>query len=201
MEKVLIPSGPGESEFQEKKSRFISLCLPVDDAEQVRGLLKETRNAHPQSRHVVWAYIIGDARSVFGMSDDGEPHGTAGKPVLEVLKGSGMTNILILVIRYFGGIKLGTGGLVSAYTRAARDVLETVEPLEKISRTECSLVCPYSLYEQIKKTLLSSEGIIVNEDFETDVTMEFSIPDRHMEECTTLIRDLSSGGVVLREKD
>ena len=102
MEKIYIPSSREKSEFQEKKSRFISLCIPVENAEQVRSLLKETRTSHPQSRHVVWAYLLGDARSVFGMSDDGEPHGTAGKPVLEVLKGSGMTNLLVLVIRYFG---------------------------------------------------------------------------------------------------
>ena len=200
MEKIYIPSSREKSEFQEKKSRFISLCIPVENAEQVRSLLKETRTSYPQSRHVVWAYLLGDARSVFGMSDDGEPHGTAGKPVLEVLKGSGMTNLLVLVIRYFGGIKLGTGGLVSAYTRAARDVLEKVVPLEKISRQEFSVVCSYHLYEQIRTAVISTEGIIENEVFGTDVALQFSVPDRRIEECSSLIRDLSSGGILLKEE-
>ena len=184
-----------------KKSRFISHCIPVDDADEVRRIIKETRKAHPQSRHVVWAYIIGDARSVFGMSDDGEPHGTAGKPVLEVLKGCGMTNILVLVIRYFGGIKLGTGGLVSAYTRAAKDVLEKVEPLEKIAKTSFTLFCPYGQYEQIKKTLLSLEGTIEKEEFGTDVTLDFTIPDRQIDICSDLIRDITSGSIILNKEE
>ena len=101
----------------EKKSRFISLLYPVPDDHEVKKILKELRKEHPDSRHVVWSYVLGDAGTLYGLSDDGEPHGTAGRPVLEVLKGSGLTFAALFVIRYFGGIKLGTGGLVSAYTR------------------------------------------------------------------------------------
>jgi len=201
MEKKFIPSGPSESEFTEKKSRFISLLFPVSRQDEIRDILKKTRQAHPQSRHVVWAYILGDSRSVFGLSDDGEPHGTAGRPVLEVLKGSGLTDTLILVIRYFGGIKLGTGGLVSAYTRAAQDVLTRTERQEKISRTGYDLTCPYPLYEQIRKSLVHHGGIIDSEDFSSDVRISFSLPDAETEDCSNEIRDISSGRVALLKEN
>ncbi len=201
MEKVFIPSGVETSEFTEKKSRFISLCMPAEDPEEIRRIIKDVRKEHPQSRHVVWAYILGDSRSLFGMSDDGEPHGTAGKPVLEVLKGSGMTNILILVIRYFGGIKLGTGGLVSAYTRSAKDVLEKIVPLEKIARSRFKLHCPYNYYEQVKKEILLQDGSVEKEDFGTDVTMEILLPEGQVEECTVHIRDISSGCLTLKKME
>ena len=199
MKKILIPSNKAESEFIEKKSRFISIVLPVEDADEIRGIIKETRKAHPQSRHVVWAYILGDSRSVFGLSDDGEPHGTAGRPVLEVLKGSGLTDTLILVIRYFGGIKLGTGGLVQAYTRSAQDVLDRVIPLEKIDKTEFYLNCSYHLYEQIKKAVLSEEGDVIKEVFESDVRMEIQIPDDRAEKCAESVRNISAGTVALEK--
>lgn len=193
MERVYIPSHSAESEFTEKKSRFISVVLPVTDPDRIRSIIKETRMAHPQSRHVVWAYILGDSRSVFGLSDDGEPHGTAGKPVLEVVKGSGMTDLLVLVIRYFGGIKLGTGGLVQAYTKSAQDVLKKVEPLEKIATTQFRIVCSYHHYDQLKKAALQEKGEIINEIFETDVTMVLDLPDANISRCSDLVRDISSG--------
>ena len=197
MKKILIPSSKAVSEFIEKKSRFISIVLPVEDADEIKGIIKETRKAHPQSRHVVWAYILGDARSIFGLSDDGEPHGTAGRPVLEVLKGSGLTDTLILVIRYFGGIKLGTGGLVQAYTRSAQDVLDKVIPFEKIDKTDFYLNCSYNLFEQIKKAVLSEGGEVIKEVFESDVKMEIQIPDERAERFAESVRNISAGTVAV----
>lgn len=199
MERVYIPSHSAESEFVEKKSRFISMALPVSDPDRIRSIIKETKMAHPQSRHVVWAYLLGNSRSVFGLSDDGEPHGTAGKPVLEVLKGSGMTDILILVIRYFGGIKLGTGGLVQAYTKSAQDVLLKVEPLEKIEKTRFRIICSYHNYDQIKKAVLQKKGEFLNETFESEVSLEIELPDISIISCSDLIRDISSGSSNLAE--
>ena len=201
MGKVLIPSNSAESEFVERKSRFISKALPVSDPDSIRSIIKETRISHPQSRHVVWAYILGDSRSIFGLSDDGEPHGTAGKPVLEVLKGSGLTDILILVIRYFGGVKLGTGGLVSAYTRSAQEVLSQVKPLEKISRTAYSLNCSYHYFDHVKKILIQNGGDIQRELFETEVTLEVELPDDRTSACAEELRDLSAGSVELLKKE
>ncbi len=199
MKKILIPSNKAESEFIEKRSRFISIVLPVEGADEIKGIIKETRKAHPQSRHVVWAYILGDSRSVFGLSDDGEPHGTAGRPVLEVLKGSGLTDALILVIRYFGGIKLGTGGLVQAYTRSAQDVLDKVVPLEKIEKKDFYLNCSYHLYEQIKKAVQSEAGEVVKEVFGADVKMEIQVPDERAGKCAESVRNISAGTVTLNE--
>jgi uncharacterized YigZ family protein len=197
MEKVFIPANSAESEFTEKKSRFISMALPISDPDRIREIIKDVRHSHPRSRHVVWAYILGDSRSVFGLSDDGEPHGTAGKPVLEVLKGSGLTDILLLVIRYFGGIKLGTGGLVSAYTRSAQDVLAKVDQLEKIPKTLFRLSYPYTFHDQFKKVIREDGGEILKELFETDVTLEIELPDDKRELCSRKIRDISSGAVDL----
>lgn len=193
MERVYIPSHSAESEFVEKKSRFISVALAVNDPDRIRSIIKETRMAHPQSRHVVWAYILGNSRSVFGFSDDGEPHGTAGRPVLEVLKGSAMTDILILVIRYFGGIKLGTGGLVQAYTKSAQTVLEKVEAIEKIERTRFRIVCSYHNYDSVKKAVLQEKAEISNEEFGSDVSLEIDLPDDKIVSCSDLIRVISSG--------
>ena len=201
MKKILIPSNKAESEFIEKKSRFISLVIPVNNAEEIKAIIKEIRKAHPQSRHVVWSYILGDSRSIYGLSDDGEPHGTAGRPVLEVLKGSGMTDILILVIRYFGGVKLGTGGLVQAYTRSAQDVLEKIIPLEKISKTGFYLNCSYHLYDQIKKAVLAEDGEIIREVFEADVMMEILVPDEKAGRCADNVINISAGTIELKKKE
>ena len=132
---LLIPARINQTEFTEKKSRFISRACHVQDSEEARAIVKEIKQEFPDARHVVWAFICGKDRSVFGYSDDGEPHGTAGRPLFEVLKGSPFTDTLVTVTRYFGGIKLGTGGLVSAYTRAGQDVLAGLPFNELVDRT------------------------------------------------------------------
>lgn len=201
MSEVFIIKEKAETEFTEKKSKFISIACPVTGQPQVQQIIKETRILHPDSRHVVWAYIVGNSRTVFGYSDDGEPGGTAGRPLFEVLKGSTLTDTLFMVIRYFGGIKLGTGGLVKAYTKAGQDLLEVVKPYRKIAKTQFSLSTAYSYYDQIKILISSLDGEIVNEEFSENIRMDILIPDEAIEDCALQLATLSAGKIKLERKD
>ena len=120
----LTIKGTGSGEYVEKKSRFLGLALHVESEEEAAAQLERIRKQYYDARHNCYAWIIGEQKEKIRSSDDGEPSGTAGKPILGVLEGSGCTNIMIIVTRYFGGTLLGTGGLVRAYTKAARDALE-----------------------------------------------------------------------------
>jgi len=133
---MLIPLKTVSVEIVIKKSRFIAIATPLDSPEQAKSHILQSRKEHPDASHVIHAYILGKRGDLFSMSDDREPRNTAGRPVLEVLKGSGITNILVIVIRYFGGTKLGTGGLVRAYSAAAKEALSCI-PVEEL--IHCSL--------------------------------------------------------------
>lgn len=195
MKKIMIPSKKVQSEFSIKKSRFISILLYVESDKEVRQYLKELRAQYSDSRHVVWSYVLGDAGTVYGLSDDGEPHGTAGRPVLEVLKGSGLTYAAVFVVRYFGGIKLGTGGLVSAYTKAAQDVLALTEPIEKIEYTDFCLSCSYSQFEGIKSLINQYDSLDCIENFSENVEISGRIPLQSLEKFRLDVKDLTQGTV------
>ncbi|MBF9015222.1 MULTISPECIES: YigZ family protein [unclassified Oceanispirochaeta] len=195
MKKIMIPANKVQSEFSVKKSRFISMVFPVENDMEVRSKLKELRVEHPSSRHVVWSYVLGDAGTLYGLSDDGEPHGTAGRPALEVLKGSGLTYVALFVIRYFGGTKLGTGGLVSAYTQAAQDVLALVNSVEKIEYSKYSLSCSYAQYEGVKAILLENKALDCVEDFSEGVTISGKVPRRNIEDCRRDVKNFSQGSI------
>jgi uncharacterized YigZ family protein len=195
MKKIMIPAKKVQSEYSIKKSRFISMVFPVENDGEVRSHLKELRAEHSASSHVVWSYVLGDAGTLYGLSDDGEPHGTAGRPVLEVLKGSGLTYTALFVIRYFGGTKLGTGGLVSAYTQAAQDVLAHVESVEKIDTAEFSLICTYSQYEGLKALLIQNEALDCVEEFSENIEISGRVPRRNLENCRSTVKDYSHGSV------
>ena len=141
----LVPLESRTLELFVKRSRFIAKAEKVSSPEEVKPLVRRRREEHPGCSHVVWAFVTGPPKSrTMGLSDDGEPKGTAGRPVLEVLKGSGITDTLVTVVRFFGGTKLGTGGLVRAYSDAARGVLENIPTEELIPgpATSCRLSLP-----------------------------------------------------------
>ncbi len=197
VQRIMVPDGCYSSEFSEKKSRFISLLVPVEDSLEVKAELKKLRDEHPHSRHLVWASVLGNDRELLGLSDDGEPHGTAGRPVLEVLKGSGLTYAAVFVIRYFGGIKLGTGGLVSAYTRAAKDVLAVAGRMEKKEMEAVSLLCSYSQFDGAKAILTGMGMQEIQEEFSDVVKIKGKIPSHDMEDCRRKLRDYSAGSLEL----
>lgn len=167
----------------------------VENADEARARVKFLKMEHPRSRHVAWAYVLGPDGSLRGLSDDGEPHGTAGRPIMDPIVGAGLTNTLVTVVRFFGGVKLGTGGLTSAYGRSSKDALAAMPRVRLIERTRIEIGVGYSLYEYTVRLSKEVGAVINTERFDSMVTMEIDIPDMQLEEFSRKIRDASSGDV------
>ncbi len=182
-----------EAEIEIKKSRFIAIAYPCESPEQVKDLVSRTRKEHPQANHVVHAAVMGPQGTSFSMSDDHEPKNTAGRPALEVLKGSGITNIAVMIIRYFGGTLLGTGGLVKAYGDSVKAVLDGVETEELIEKSIFHVVTSYDLYEQMKKLLLEHGCAEIQEEFTTEICFSGTLPAANAEALGKDVTELSSG--------
>lgn len=199
---MTVPAGSAVAEHSVKASRFISQTWLVHDRREVDACLEQVRVQHPHATHRVYAFVIGPQQhELLGQSDDGEPHGTAGRPVLEILRGSGLRNCLVTVLRYFGGTRLGTGGLVRAYGDAAREVLALTPVSEYRQLTEAMLNVPYSLHEQIRRLLLTAAVEIRSEHFSETVLLELGVPAGELNELEEAIRDVSRGtlGLELNE--
>ena len=184
-----------------KNSRFLAELLPADTAEAARTLLGAQRAKYANASHVVHAMAIGPSASILGCSDDGEPAGTAGRPVLEVLKGSGITNVLLTVTRWFGGIKLGTGGLVKAYGDAAKGVLVTVTTREIVAMTHLSFTLPYPLLEAGKRLLQESSFVIQQENYTSEGnSLQGELPCDQTDELLRRLADLSRGQISVERR-
>jgi uncharacterized YigZ family protein len=194
---MLEPVESASAELEIRKSRFIAIAERAGSAEEVRVLIKECRSAHPGASHVVHAFVSSGG-DIFGMSDDREPKGTAGRPVLEVLKGSGIDNILVMVVRYFGGTKLGTGGLVKAYTGAAQAVLKVLKTRPLIKSCSIRLEISYDLYDQIRKELGRVLISPPQEDFGAMVSIAGHIPEEEFGNTAEAVREISSGRFELK---
>lgn len=177
-----------------KKSRFIAIAKKCSDLSEVKKLVEQTRALHPQANHVVHAAVIGNE---FSYSDDKEPKNTAGRPALEVLKGSGISNICILIVRYFGGTLLGTGGLVKAYSDSIKLVLENIETEELIEKKDFSFSIPYDLYESTKRILSDVKADNISEKFETQIDICGKLPKDNYAILKTQLADLSNGKIQL----
>lgn len=183
-----------QTELVVKKSRFIAIAKICNSMSEVKKLVEETRSLHPNANHVVHCAVIGNE---FSFSDDREPKGTAGRPALEVLKGSKISNICILIVRYFGGTLLGTGGLVKAYGDSVKAVLENIVTEELIEKTDFSFDIPYDLYENTKRLLESLNAEISNEVFESNISIAGKIPSSNFDSLRTRLADLSNGKTTL----
>ncbi|NBU63194.1 MAG: YigZ family protein [Chloroflexia bacterium] len=171
-----IPAGAASCEIRASNSRFIAHLAPVDTVTQAKAFIATIRQAMPDASHHVYAYVIGHgATTTLGMSDDGEPSGTAGRPALAVLNGSGLGDVVVVVTRYFGGTLLGTGGLVHAYGDAVREVLLVTTRVEKIARQQWILVISYAQYDGVKRTLTQYDHRIDDEQFAADVTITVTL--------------------------
>lgn len=188
---VLLESARAETLV--KKSRFIAEIFPVKNQQDVRALLKAQKQKYADSSHVVHAFALGKNAEIMGMSDDGEPAGTAGRPVLAVLKGSGCTDILLTVTRYFGGTLLGTGGLVKAYTQAAQAVLALAHTEVFAEREEFGLRLSYEDYEACKRLFKKFGVKVTAEDFAERVHISGCIETALKEAFEKELRD-SLGG-------
>lgn len=173
-----------------KKSRFISIARMCNTPADVKRLVDETRAKYPDATHVVHAAVMGNQ---FSFSDDHEPKNTAGRPALEVLKGSGITNIIVLIVRYFGGTLLGTGGLVKAYGDSTKLVLDGIATEELVDKASFSLTIGYEMYENVKRILTSLNADSIKEDFGTEISISGQIPASEKDSLSSRISDLSNG--------
>ena len=171
----LIPSGSGVSEFTEKRSRFIGYLWHISSEAQAIEHIEATKAKHHDAKHNVFAYLIRKS-GVMRYSDDGEPQGTAGMPVLEVLRRAKLTDACCVVTRYFGGVLLGAGGLTRAYARAARDVIEQTGISMMQPFHELALSCPYSLFERVKRDLAAADGIVLDAQYGADIGLRMLLP-------------------------
>lgn len=193
MEEYLVPTGYGEDEFTEKKSRFIGRIWLVETEEEALSKIQEMKKQHYDATHNCWAYIIHGGAVRF--SDDGEPGGTAGMPMLQVLQREGLNNVVCVVTRYFGGILLGAGGLVRAYTKGAKIAVDAAGKSIKRVWTVLYAPCPYSFYERVKLEIEAFGGILRSTDFGAEVDMEILFPQANAQLFLDRLTDLTSGTV------
>lgn len=191
-----IPSATIRIEHRVSNSRFYGTVGRASTVEDAKTFIQSVRDEMPDASHHVYAYVIGFGASVTeGMSDDGEPSGTSGPPSLAVIRGSGIGDIVLVTTRYFGGTKLGTGGLVHAYGQTAREAVKALPTELKITRIMLGLDTPYHLYERVKLLLADVEADIDDEQFAADVAITFRIPEENATSLQKQLQDLSSGQI------
>ncbi len=173
-----------------KKSRFIAIAKPCSSPSNVKRIVDETRSQFEGATHVVHAAVMGNQ---FSYSDDHEPKNTAGRPTLEVLKGSGITNIIVLIVRYFGGTLLGTGGLVKAYGDSTKAVLDGIKTEELVEKSTFTMNIGYDCYENSKRILSSVEAQTTKEDFGTSVFIQGTVPSSNSEKLVLAMANLTNG--------
>lgn len=166
---------PAEGYLTEKKSKFISHIVPVKSAEEVKEIVEEHRKKYYDARHVCWAYMLGWEREEFRANDDGEPSGTAGRPILGQINSAELTDVLILVVRYFGGTLLGTGGLIKAYKEAAADAIAHAEVVEKTVDDRIVIRFEYPLLNEVMRLLKQYEEVQWTQEFRESCRMDLSI--------------------------
>ena len=181
----------GEDEIIINKSRFIGYAKPIKDEQEALGFIEKIKREHYNATHNVYAYHLGDELQRF--SDDGEPSGTAGIPVLEVIKKEELKNVVIVVTRYFGGIKLGGGGLIRAYTRGAKIAIDEAEIVDMTLHTGLKLIIPYTLYGKIENFLQTNDYLTDAIEYLEDVQIHLYINNKELEGFEKNIMDLTSG--------
>ena len=196
MREYLIPSGHGEAELAEKRSRFLGRVWQVTSEDEAQALIKSMREQHADANHNVYAYIIRET-GVVRYSDDGEPSGTAGMPVLNVLTREEITNVLCVVTRYFGGTLLGAGGLVRAYGQAAKLALDAAGISAVRQWREILLGCTYAQYERLSKLATDQGAVVEATDFGADVTLTLLVPEPEAEAFFAYMTEASAGTAIL----
>ena len=192
----LVPLEPAETEIKVVNSRFIASLSPANSVEEAREFVAGIKKRFPDATHHVPAFIIGHGQSIIThCSDDGEPSGTSGRPALAVLQGSGLGNVVVVITRYFGGTKLGTGGLVKAYGEAVKAVLALVKPADLVPTTTLMFSLPYSLYELGLRLVESCNGIMLQNEFGVDVTLTAQFQDSDLENFRQQLTNLTAGEV------
>jgi uncharacterized YigZ family protein len=196
VDKRIIPAKEQRTEIRVVNSRFIATIAPVFNVEEARAFIQRVKEEFADASHNVPAYVIGHGPSVTAhCNDDGEPSGTAGRPALAVLQGSGLGDAAVVVTRYFGGTKLGTGGLVRAYGDAVRAALADLPRAEKVATDVALLAAPYNLYEQVTLLIAAHNGLTLDTTFAADVTLTLQFRRGDLEPFNAALGELSRGAL------
>ena len=190
-----VPYGPAETEFTEKRSRFIGHLLPVETEEQAREFIAQMKKKYYDARHNCWCYLIGSDLLRYG--DDGEPQGTAGQPMLNMFRRENVTNVVCVVTRYFGGILLGAGGLTRAYSKSARDALAAAGVAEMGLWAAAEIPCPYALFERVKGEVAAQGGTVDEAEYGADIRLKVSLPAEDTAALQERLTELSAGGIAV----
>lgn len=175
MDSYTTIEAPSEAVYTEKRSKFLAFAFPVNDVEQVKGLLKDMQKKYYDARHVCYAYMLGADRLDFRANDNGEPSGTAGKPILGQINSAGLTNIAIFVVRYFGGIKLGTSGLTQAYKTAAAEAISQAVVIQRTVDATVSFRFQYPMMNDVMRVVKELSPQILQQGYDNDCTMTLSL--------------------------
>jgi len=194
-----IPLGEASAEFTEKNSIFIGTAGPAATVEEAQTFIQELSTRYSDANHNAWAYLVGfGPESVYACHNDGEPGGTAGPPALAVLQGSGLGDVVVVVTRYFGGTKLGTGGLVRAYGRAAREAIAALTRGEKVATTRAIVHMDYSFHDSFMRALSPYEAQIERTEYGTDVEFHTVLPVDQYDAFARAITELTSGKATMQ---
>ena len=194
MTEYYVPTAESETELTEKRSRFIGRVWPVQDEDEARRHIEEAKKKHYDARHNCWCYRL--RSGVERYSDDGEPQGTAGQPMLNVFQREAVVNICCVVTRYFGGVLLGAGGLVRAYTQSAKEALDAAGISVVRRWVDVAVPCPYALFERVKLEAESLGGVLGEPEYAAEVTMPVLLPEEKVKSFTQRITEITAGGVV-----
>lgn len=195
MNEYRIPASPGESELTEKRSRFLGHVRMVESEEEAKAFIAEMKRKYYEARHNCWCYAVRSGAERY--SDDGEPQGSAGIPMLEVLRRRGVTNAVCVVTRYFGGVLLGTGGLLRAYTQSTADALDAAGIAVVRAWTEAEARCSYAQAERMKTEAAALGAVTEDVVYGADVTLKLLIPQEKTEAVKARLFDASAGSVRL----
>lgn len=193
MTEYYIPTGDGNAEYVEKRSRFLGKVRRVETEEEARAFIESTKKQYHDARHNCWCYIIKDGAVRY--SDDGEPQGTAGQPMLNVFQKEEVTNVVCVVTRYFGGILLGAGGLCRAYTKSAKDALDDAGISVVRRWVEVLIPSSYSLFSRVGQEVEALKGVVTDTDYGVDVVLTALMPEGTEEELAKRLLDLSAGTI------
>lgn len=199
MQTYITVKGYDEDEFVEKRSRFIGYIKHVETEKEATDFIAEIRSKHWDATHNVYAYILRE-NQVMRYSDDNEPQGTAGIPVLDVLKKNNVTDVCVVVTRYFGGVLLGAGGLVRAYSHSASIALKKIGMTTMQMCSLCELTCSYTQYGKIPAAIASFEGVVDDSEFTDNVTVRFHLPCDKLDKLNVVLSELTCGDVAASEK-
>ena len=192
MTEYFVPTADAERELVEKRSRFIGQLFCVESEEEARACIERIKKKHYDARHNCWCYRLQEG-GVERYSDDGEPQGTAGQPMLNVFQREGVWNVCCVVTRYFGGVLLGAGGLVRAYTQAAKDSLDEAGISVVRRWVEVAVQCPYNLFERMKLEVEGVDGVLGEVEYAADVTVHALLPEHAVDAFSDRVTELTAG--------